>query len=55
MHKKVSATTHENDDIIFLTNTQVGTKKSIIEKEFLNCKNGPYLTFLNSESANSLT
>jgi hypothetical protein len=53
MQKKVSATTHENDDIIFLTNTQVGTKRNIVEKEFLNCKNGPYLTYFNSDSASS--
>ena len=46
MQKKVSATTHENDDIIFLKNTQLGTKKSLVEKEDKETKKIQLRTFL---------
>ena len=49
--KKIDALTHESDDIIFIINTQVGKQKKVVEKEFLTCKNGPYMTYFNSNSS----
>ena len=49
--KKIDALTHESDNIIFIINAQVGKHKQIVEKEFLTCKNGPYMTYFNSSSS----
>ena len=48
--KKIDALTHESDDIIFIINAQVGKQKKNVEKELLTCKNGPYMTYFNSNS-----
>jgi hypothetical protein len=49
--KKIDAITHESDDVIFIINTQIGKHKKVVEKEFLTCKNGPYMTYFNSNSS----
>ena len=49
--KKINAIRHEADDIIFIINTQIGNNKSLVQREFLQCKNGPYITYFNSESS----
>ena len=49
--KKIDALTHESDDIIFIINTQIGKNKSSVQREFLTCRNGPYMTYFNSDSS----
>ena len=49
--KKIDALTHESDDIIFIINTQIGKNKSTVQREFLTCRNGPYMTYFNSDSS----
>jgi hypothetical protein len=49
--EKIRALTHKSDDIIFIINTQVGKHKSTVEREFLTCKNRPYMTYFNSNSS----
>ena len=49
--KKIDAITHESNDIIFIINTQIGKNKAIVQREFLTCKNGPYMTYFNSNSS----
>ena len=49
--RKINAMTHESSDIIFIINSQVGQHKARVQKEFLTCKNGPYLTYFNSNSS----
>ena len=51
--KNINALTHESDDIIFIINTQIGNKQKIVQREFLTCKNGPYMTYFNSDSPRS--
>ena len=46
---KINALTHESEDIIFIINSQIGNNKSL--REFMQCKNGPYITYFNSESS----
>ena len=48
---KINALTHESDDVIFIINCQIGKNKATVQREFLNCKNGPYTTYFNSESS----
>ena len=48
--KKIDALTHEGEDIIFIINCQIGKNKATVQREFLTCKNGPYMTYFNSES-----
>ena len=48
--KKIDALTHESDDIIFIINCQIGKNKATVQREFLTCKNGPYMTYFNSDS-----
>ena len=48
--KKIKALTHEGDDIIFIINCQIGKNKATVQREFLTCKNGPYMTYFNSDS-----
>ena len=38
------------DDVIFIINTQIGKNKSLVQWEFLQGKNRPYMTYFNSES-----
>ena len=47
---KINALTHEGDDIIFIINCQIGKNKATVQREFLTCKNGPYMTYFNSDS-----
>ena len=49
--KKIDAITHESDDVIFIINTQIGKNKAIVQREFLTCRNGPYMTYFNSDSS----
>ena len=49
--RKINALTHESDDVIFIINSQVGQHKARIQREFLTCKNGPYITYFNSNSS----
>ena len=49
--KKIDALTHELDDIIFIINTQIGKNKATVQIEFLTCRNGPYMTYFNSDSS----
>ena len=51
--KIINALTHESDDIIFIIKTQIGNNNKIVQREFLTCKNGPYITYFNSESPRS--
>ena len=51
---KNNALTHETDDVIFIINAQVGQHKQIVEKEFITCKNGPYMTYFNSNSSRAV-
>ena len=48
---KINALTHESDDVIFIINSQIGKNKSLVQREFMNCKNGPYITYFYSESS----
>ena len=47
---KINALTHEGDDIIFIINCQIGKNKAMVQREFLTCKNGPYMTYFKSDS-----
>ena len=47
---KIKAVCHEKNDIILLTNCQIGNKESLVKKEFLTTINGPYHLFTNSSS-----
>ena len=49
--KKINALTHESDDVLFIINAQIGNNNKIVQREFLTCKNGPYMTYFNSESS----
>ena len=49
--KKIDAQTHESNDVIFIINAQVGQHKKTVQREFLTCKNGQYITFFNSNSS----
>ena len=49
--KKINALTHESNDVIFIINAQVGQHKKTVQREFMTCKNGPYLTYFNSKSS----
>ena len=49
--KKINALTHESNDVIFIINAQVGQHKKTVQREFMTCKNGPYLTYFNSNSS----
>ena len=51
--KKINALTHESDDVIFIINAQIGNNKNTVQREFLTCKNGPYMTYFNSDSSRS--
>ena len=46
----MNALTHESDDVIFIINAQVRQHKKLVEREFLTYKNGPYMTYFNSNS-----
>ena len=48
---KINTITHEADDVIFIINSQIGNNKYVVQREFLQCKNGPYLTYFNAESS----
>ena len=47
---KIKAVCHEKNDIILLTNCQIGNKETLVKKEFLTTINGPYHLFTNSTS-----
>jgi hypothetical protein len=49
--KKIDAITHESDDVIFIVNTQIGKNKATVQRGFLTCRNGPYMTYFNSDSS----
>ena len=49
--KKIDALTHESNDIIFIINTQIGKNKAIFQREFLTFRNGPYMTYFNSDTS----
>ena len=49
--KKINALTHESSDVIFIINAQVGQHKKTVQREFMTCKNGPYITYFNSNSS----
>ena len=52
--RKINALTHEANDMIFIINTQIGEEeknKSMVQREFLQCKNHPYMTYFNFESS----
>ena len=49
--KKINALTHESSDVIFIINAQVGPHKKTVQREFMTCKNGPYITYFNSNSS----
>ena len=48
MRTKIKATMLEGDDILLLTNTQIGRNRRVIEKEFLLRGDNPYEIFTNS-------
>ena len=49
--EKINALTHESNDVIFIINAQVGPHKKTVQREFMTCKNGPYITYFNSTSS----
>ena len=50
MRKKVKAAILEEDDVIMLTNVQLGTNKLVVEREFLFAGKNPYEIFTNSSA-----
>ena len=53
MKKKVQAVMFEGDDILLLTNTQIGRNRRVIEREFLLGGATPYEIFTNSTASDS--
>jgi hypothetical protein len=53
MKTKIKATMFEGDDILCLTNTQIGQNRRIIENEFLLGGNTPYKMFTNSGASDA--
>ena len=51
MRTKIKATMLEGDDILLLTNTQIGRNRRVIEKEFLIGGDNPYEIFTNSNAS----
>ena len=41
----------KKSDIIVMINAHVGKQRRKLEGEFLTCKNGPYVTYFNSNSS----
>ena len=53
MKTKIKATMLEGDDILLLTNTQIGRNRRIIEKEFLIGGENPYEIYTNSSASDA--
>ena len=53
MKKKVQAVMFEGDDILCLTNTQIGRNRRVIERLFLLGGATPYEIFTNSSASDS--
>ena len=53
MKTKIKATMLEGDDILLLTNTQIGRNRRIIEKEFLIGGENPYVIYTNSSASDA--
>ena len=53
MRKKAKAAIMEEDDVIMLTNVQLGTNKMMVEREFLFAGKNPYEIFTNSSANNA--
>ena len=53
MRTKIKATMLEGDDILLLTNTQIGRNRRVIEKEFLLGGDNPYEIFTNSGTSDA--
>ena len=53
MRTKIKATMLEGDDILLLTNTQIGRNRRVIEKEFLIGGDNPYEIFTNSGASDA--
>ena len=51
MRKKVKATLLEEDDIVMLTNVQIGQNRRTIEREFLFGGKSPYEIYTNSKAS----
>ena len=53
MRTKIKATMLEGEDILLLTNTQIGRNRRVIEKEFLLGGDNPYEILTNSGASNT--
>ena len=53
MRTKIKATMLEGDDILLLTNTQIGRNRRLIEKEFLIGGENPYVIYTNSSASDA--
>ena len=53
MRKKVKAALMEDDDVIMLTNVQLGTNKMAVEREFLFGGKNPYEIYTNSKASDA--
>ena len=51
MKKKGKAAIMEDDDVIMLTNVQLGTNKLMVEREFLFGGKNPYKIYTNSKAS----
>ena len=54
MRKKVKAAMMEDDDVIMLTNVQLGTNKLMVEREFLFGGKNPYEIYTNSKASDAM-
>ena len=53
MRKKVKAAILEEDDVIMLTNVQLGNNKLMVEREFLFAGKNPYEIYTNSKASDA--
>jgi hypothetical protein len=53
MRTKIKVTMPEGDNILLLTNTQIGRNRRVIEKEFLIGGDNPYKIFTNSGASDA--
>ena len=53
METKINKTILQGDDILLLTNTQIGRNRRLIEKEFLIGAENPYVIYTNSSASDA--